>query len=81
MQCVTFKTHLPGLNRTDNFRKAISCHYASSDCHYIDVRGTSQENISQEVENVAKRRGITNLPFEQIWHAKSRRVRGSPGKL
>ncbi|PIO16274.1 hypothetical protein AB205_0174120, partial [Aquarana catesbeiana] len=38
---------------------AISCHYASSDCYYIDVKGTSQENIEKEVsEMVQKRYGL-----------------------
>ena len=45
------------------FRKAISCHYASTKCHYIDVSGTSQENIAKEVEELANRRGI-QISFE-----------------
>jgi phytanoyl-CoA hydroxylase len=40
------------------FRKAISCHYAASECNYIDVEGTTQENIAKEVEEMASRRGI-----------------------
>merc|ERR1711863_171873 len=39
--------HGSGTNNTNRFRKAISCHYASANCHYIDVRGTSQENIAK----------------------------------
>lgn len=35
--------------------QAISCHYASSDCHYIDVKGTSQESIEDEIKEVAER--------------------------
>lgn len=48
--------HGSGANRTTGFRKAISCHYASSDCHYIDIKGTSQENISKEIIEVAKKK-------------------------
>jgi len=73
--------HGSGANRTSRFRKAISCHYASSDCHYIDVRGTSQETIAKEVEDVAKRKGLSQVPFEMVWHIKSRLVRGNEGKL
>lgn len=36
--------------------QAISCHYASSYCHYVDTQGTTQENISKEAEEIAKRK-------------------------
>lgn len=36
--------------------QAISTHYASSHCHYIDVEGTSQDIVLNEVLEVAKRR-------------------------
>lgn len=39
------------------FRKAISFHFAASECEYIDVTGTIQDNIRQEIEEIAKRRG------------------------
>ena len=32
---------------------------------YIDIRGTSQENIAKEVEDIAKRRGM-ELEF-RVW--------------
>ncbi|XP_047377262.1 phytanoyl-CoA dioxygenase, peroxisomal-like [Sciurus carolinensis] len=41
--------HGSGRNHTQGFRKAISCHFATADCHYIDVNGNSQENIEKEV--------------------------------
>jgi ectoine hydroxylase-related dioxygenase (phytanoyl-CoA dioxygenase family) len=34
--------HGSGRNNTSGFRKAISCHYASSHCHYIETTGTMQ---------------------------------------
>jgi hypothetical protein len=40
------------------FRKAISCHYAASECEYIEVKGTSQENIATEIEAIMKKRGL-----------------------
>uniref|UniRef100_A0A9L0RE68 Phytanoyl-CoA dioxygenase, peroxisomal n=1 Tax=Equus caballus TaxID=9796 RepID=A0A9L0RE68_HORSE len=45
--------HGSGRNKTQGFRKAISCHFASANCHYIDVKGTSQENIEKEVVRFA----------------------------
>lgn len=36
--------------------QAISCHYASADCYYIDVRGTTQENIAKEVHEIAEKK-------------------------
>uniref|UniRef100_A0A2I3LPW3 Phytanoyl-CoA dioxygenase, peroxisomal n=1 Tax=Papio anubis TaxID=9555 RepID=A0A2I3LPW3_PAPAN len=47
--------HGSGQNKTQGFRKAISCHFASADCHYIDVKGTSQENIEKEVVGIANK--------------------------
>lgn len=36
---------------------------SSADMQYIDIRGTSQENIAKEVEEIAKRRGM-ELEFQ-----------------
>ncbi|XP_075408477.1 phytanoyl-CoA dioxygenase, peroxisomal isoform X1 [Tenrec ecaudatus] len=71
--------HGSGQNRTQGFRKAISCHYASGTCYYIDVKGTSQENIANEVVNLAHRRyGLqdSNVNIKDIWHLRARLVRG-----
>lgn len=72
--------HGSGTNISPNFRKAISCHYASSDCYYIDVRGTSQENIAKEVEDIAARRGV-EMDFMQLWQFRARDVRGNQAML
>lgn len=67
--------HGSGPNKTKGFRKAISCHYASADCFYIgnvslvltiDVKGTIQENIAKEVEDIASAKfGNGNkIPFD-----------------
>ena len=54
------------------FEQAISCHYAASECGYIDVTGTSQEIISQEtLEIVAKKFGDgvkTDLDYKVRYH-------------
>lgn len=69
--------HGSGMNRTDGFRKAISCHYASSDCEYIDVRGTTQENIMDETMEIAKRRlGDVQVTFEDVWRFRAKLVHG-----
>lgn len=36
--------------------QAISCHYSSADCFYIDVKGTTQENIEKEVADIITRK-------------------------
>nr|XP_044990926.1 phytanoyl-CoA dioxygenase, peroxisomal [Jaculus jaculus] len=70
--------HGSGQNRTKGFRKAISCHYASANCHCIDVEGTSQENIRNEVIEVAEKRlglkGAVN--FKDIMLFRTRLVKG-----
>ena len=50
--------HGSGVNRTKGYRKAISCHYSCAETTYIDVVGTTQENIAKEVEEMSKRRGL-----------------------
>lgn len=47
--------HGSGQNKTRGFRKAISCHFASADCQYIDVKGTSQEMIEEEITDLANK--------------------------
>ncbi|KAF5283617.1 hypothetical protein FQR65_LT13823 [Abscondita terminalis] len=73
--------HGSGHNLTKGFRKAISCHYADSNCHFIDVRGTLQEEIEREVLEMAEKRGFGHANFQTIWKAKSRLVRGEPGNF
>ncbi|KAG8142567.1 putative Phytanoyl-CoA dioxygenase peroxisomal protein, partial [Naja naja] len=59
--------HGSGRNRTEGFRKAISCHYASSDCQYIDVKGSTQEYLEKEVEEIVRERynmSVSALDFK-----------------
>lgn len=45
--------------------QAISCHYASADCYYIDVKGTTQENIEKEVKQIAAQKyNMGEVSFE-----------------
>lgn len=43
-------------NFLTNIWKAISCHYASGDCHFIDVEDTSQNVIADEVLELVEKR-------------------------
>uniref|UniRef100_M3XPE6 Phytanoyl-CoA dioxygenase, peroxisomal n=1 Tax=Mustela putorius furo TaxID=9669 RepID=M3XPE6_MUSPF len=47
--------HGSGWNRTQGYRKAISCHFAGADCHYIDVKGTSQEITERDYLPIGKK--------------------------
>lgn len=71
--------HGSGPNLTKGFRKAISCHYADSNCYFIDVRGTSQENIAAEAEGMLNKKGIS-LNYADAWKFKSRLVKGADRK-
>lgn len=73
--------HASGANRTQGYRKAISCHYASADCQWIDVKGTIQEEISKEVEQMANMKSGFEIPFIDVWRFKSRLVRGKETNL
>jgi len=71
--------HGSGANRTKRYRKAISCHYAASDCQYIDVMGTSQEQLATEVIAIAKKRfgkEVEGITYEGVWQYRSQLVRG-----
>ncbi|GLV43506.1 hypothetical protein CBL_04048 [Carabus blaptoides fortunei] len=72
--------HGSGPNITNGFRKAISCHYASNNCHFIDVTGTTQENIAKEIEQMAMRKGIP-ASFKDVWIYRQRLIQGAPGSL
>lgn len=71
--------HGSGPNKTKGFRKAISVHYADTNCHFIDVRGTSQENIAVEVMELGQKKFGIKASFQDIWKGKSRLICGQPG--
>ena len=49
--------------------QSISCHYANSRCDYIDVHGTNQQPMEDEVREVVKRR-LGSDADEAILHIK-----------
>ncbi|KAM9335012.1 phytanoyl-CoA dioxygenase, peroxisomal [Symphorus nematophorus] len=74
--------HGSGMNQTQGFRKAISCHYASADCYYIDVTGTTQENIAKEVHEIAARKyAVSDISFKDSWAFRGRLVQGERTSL
>ncbi|XP_002192547.5 phytanoyl-CoA dioxygenase, peroxisomal [Taeniopygia guttata] len=69
--------HGSGINRTSGFRKSISCHFASSECHYIDVKNTTQEHLEKELqEMVCKKYDATSVELKDIWNFRARLVQG-----
>ncbi|KAM6094746.1 phytanoyl-CoA dioxygenase, peroxisomal [Chlamydotis macqueenii] len=69
--------HGSGINKTSGFRKSISCHFASSECYYIDVKNTSQEHLEKElVEMVQKKYNMTSVELRDIWNFRARLVQG-----
>jgi len=75
--------HGSGTNVTKGFRKAISCHFASSKCGYIDVKGTVQENLEDEVMEIVKKRfgDEVQMTMSDVWAAKGQLVRGERTSL
>ncbi|XP_007429945.1 phytanoyl-CoA dioxygenase, peroxisomal [Python bivittatus] len=74
--------HGSGRNKTEGFRKAISCHYASCNCHYVDVKGTTQEIIEKEVQEIARKKyNVDTVPLKDIWKFRSRLVKGNRRNL
>ncbi|CAC5418892.1 PHYH [Mytilus coruscus] len=69
--------HGSGMNRTKDFRKSISCHYASSEIEFAEQ--DSQSTISEEVlDLVSKQFKVPreSVKYEDIWKIKSRTVKG-----
>ncbi|XP_077294009.1 phytanoyl-CoA dioxygenase, peroxisomal-like [Arctopsyche grandis] len=67
--------HGSGPNTTKNFRKAISCHYAASECNYIETKGTVQEGIANEITAIAKSKGL-DVDFKTAMYYRAKDLRG-----
>ncbi|XP_049881348.1 probable phytanoyl-CoA dioxygenase [Pectinophora gossypiella] len=72
--------HGSGPNVTKNYRKSISCHYANSECHYVDVAGSVQQHIADEIEAEARRRGF-HINFQDSFRYRSKQVMGVKSNL
>ncbi|XP_012516421.1 PREDICTED: phytanoyl-CoA dioxygenase, peroxisomal [Propithecus coquereli] len=75
--------HGSGQNKTQGFRKAISCHFSSADGYYIDVKGTTQENIEKELQGIASRAyGLDDsVTMKDLWKFRARLVKGERTNL
>nr|XP_039263699.1 phytanoyl-CoA dioxygenase, peroxisomal-like [Styela clava] len=68
--------HGSGTNVSDGFRKAISGHFASSQCHFILPEGTSQKNFVAEGVGIVKRQTGKDVPYEEGARTIYRAVQG-----
>jgi phytanoyl-CoA hydroxylase len=75
--------HGSGANKTQGFRKAISCHYAASECQYVETIGSKQEKIAQEIVDLVKKKTKSHkeVPYQAVWKYRSRLVAGEPVNL
>ncbi|XP_045389548.1 phytanoyl-CoA dioxygenase, peroxisomal isoform X1 [Lemur catta] len=75
--------HGSGRNQTKGFRKAISCHFTCADSYYIDVKGTTQENIEKELKGIITE-GYElddSITLKDIWKFQARLVKGERTNL
>jgi len=73
--------HGSGVNKTNDFRKAISCHYSAAEVEYIDIdENHTQANIAKEVleraEKVIGKEAVQSMAFKDIWKMTCRLVAG-----
>lgn len=40
----------------DFLTQSISCHFASSECYYIDVKNTTQEHLEKEIVEMIRKK-------------------------
>jgi phytanoyl-CoA hydroxylase len=69
--------HGSGENRSNGFRKSICCHFASSECNYIDTKGTFHETLAKDIMSYAARKfGKNDMKYEDVWRFKARLIQG-----
>lgn len=71
--------HGSGKNSTDGFRQAISCHYASSECDFVEI----PEHNYGLLDELMQGSGMNTLPndqklklYHEAWKIKSRHISG-----
>ncbi|CAH0714800.1 unnamed protein product, partial [Brenthis ino] len=72
--------HGSGPNTTQRYRKSMTAHYAAADVHYIDVRGSIQEDLAKETEELVKKYGL-HMSYAELWQLKSKEVTRVKSKL
>lgn len=74
--------HGSGVNTTNRSRRAISCHYAAAECHYINIDNTVHSRVVNEIkEHVNKRFPGLSITYQDVWRFKSTLVRGMRSSL
>lgn len=74
--------HGSGPNNTTGYRKAISGHFASAHCEYIEITGTMQENMAKEFDELRKKlRPDFEISYADFWRFKARLVSGNEDTL
>lgn len=72
--------HGSGPNKSKHYRRAISTHFASAQCHQIKLTpGDTQWSVKQELEEMALKQKIGKITFHQIWQLKNRCLQGKRG--
>ncbi|XP_043488294.1 phytanoyl-CoA dioxygenase, peroxisomal-like [Polistes fuscatus] len=74
--------HGSGVNQSTRTRKAITCHYAGSDCYYVKAENEAEKLIQDEIlDFVRKRYPGTDLSYAEVWSLKASLVRGVRSSL
>ncbi|XP_017786931.1 PREDICTED: phytanoyl-CoA dioxygenase, peroxisomal-like [Nicrophorus vespilloides] len=68
-------------NMSKNFRKAISVHYADSNCTFINTKGTVQERMAMDFEKLVNEKFGVTWDYINFFKMKSRLISGKPGKI
>uniref|UniRef100_A0A1B6FQR1 phytanoyl-CoA dioxygenase n=1 Tax=Cuerna arida TaxID=1464854 RepID=A0A1B6FQR1_9HEMI len=72
--------HGSGPNRSKRFRKAISCHYAASECEIIQVENNAEyKEVARDIETTASKSKGVPFDFATIMKLRCVVVRGSEG--
>lgn len=58
----------------------MCCHFADSNCHYIDIKGTFHQEVADEVMGYAKKKfsklAGDDITYNDLWRGKARLVTG-----
>ncbi|XP_012537504.1 phytanoyl-CoA dioxygenase, peroxisomal [Monomorium pharaonis] len=68
--------HGSGINKSKRTRRAISCHYAASDCTIVDDDPLQDSIRSEILELLKKRYPNIEITYSDVWRYKSSLVRG-----
>lgn len=74
--------HGSGVNRSNRTRRAISCHYAATECTCTNDLDPTQKRINDEIlQYLAKKHPNIEIKYSDLWRFKSYLVRGIQSTL